>query len=320
VSLAVAIQMDPIETIKIDADSSFVMALEAQARGYALYHYLVEHLWLDGTRLQARARRLTVRREHGRHHEFGPFEVIDLAAMDVVLMRQDPPFDLGYITATHLLEHLPPKTLVVNDPAAVRNAPDKLFATHFAGFMPPTLIARDTRAIAEFRALHKDIIVKPLYGNGGAGVFRIKEDDENLGSVLEMFGGLSREPLMIQRYLPAVRQGDKRIILIDGEPAGAVLRVPAQGEARANLHVGGKAVKTSLTEREREICAALGPVLRAQGLIFVGIDVIGDYLTEINTTSPTGIQEINRFDGSQLEVLLWDAIERRLAERRALTP
>ena len=311
-TLAVAIQMDPIESINIDADSTFVLALEAQARGHTLYHYLVPNLWLKGNRLQARARRLEVRREHGRHYSFGPFEVIDLAAMDVVLMRQDPPFDMGYITATHLLEHVHPKTLVVNDPASVRNAPEKLFVTHFPDLMPPTLITRDRGAIDSFREEHGEIIVKPLFGNGGAGVFRIKGDDENLGSLLELYFGLSREPLIVQRYLPEVREGDKRIILIDGEPAGAVLRVPAKGEARANLHVGGTAVKTTLTAREKSICAAIGPTLRAQGLVFVGIDVIGDYLTEINVTSPTGLQEIDRFDGVKLEAQLWDAIERRL--------
>ena len=311
-SLAVAIQMDPIETINIDGDSTFVLALEAQARGYTLYHYLVQNMWLKGGSLQARARRLEVRREQGRHHSFGATEVIDLAAMDVVLMRQDPPFDMGYITATHLLEHIHPKTLVVNDPASVRNAPEKLFVTHFPELMPPTLITRDRQAIEDFRAEHRDIIVKPLFGNGGAGVFRLQEQDENLGSLLEMFFALSREPLMIQRYLPEVRQGDKRIILVDGEAAGAVLRVPAKGEARANLHVGGTAMKTTLTAREQEICTAIGPTLREQGLVFVGIDVIGDYLTEINVTSPTGLQEINRFDGVKLEAQLWDAIERRL--------
>ena len=315
-SLAVAIQMDPIEPINIDADSTFVLALEAQTRGYALYHYVVPDLWLKDGKLQARARRLEVRREHGRHHSFGPDEVIDLAAMDVVLMRQDPPFDMGYITATHLLEHVHPKTLVVNDPANVRNAPEKLFVTHFPDLMPPTLISRNRGTILDFRAEHRDIIVKPLFGNGGAGVFRLTEQDENLGALLEMFFALSREPLMIQRYLPEVRQGDKRIILIDGEPAGAVLRVPAAGEARANLHVGGTAMKATLTSREREICAAIGPTLREQGLIFVGIDVIGDYLTEINVTSPTGLQEINRFDRTKLEVLIWDAIERRLRAKK----
>ncbi|HLY57428.1 MAG TPA: glutathione synthase [Stellaceae bacterium] len=310
-SLAVAIQMDPIETINIDADSTFVLALEAQRRGHALFHYQPREMWLDGSRLLARARSLEVRREPGRHHTFGEAQVLDLATMDVVLMRQDPPFDMGYITATHLLEQIHPKTLVVNDPRSVRNAPEKLFVLGFPDLIPPTLIARDRGAIDAFRARHKDIIVKPIYGNGGAGVFRITEGDENLGSLLEMFAMAGTAPLIVQRYIPEVRQGDKRIILIDGEPAGAVLRVPALGEARANLHVGGKAVRTTLTAREREICARIGPTLREQGLIFVGIDVIGDYLTEINVTSPTGLQEICRLDGARLEVGIWDAIERR---------
>jgi glutathione synthase len=312
-ALAVAIQMDPMETINIDADSTFVLALEGQARGHALYHYQPRHLSLRDGRLIARARRLEVRREHGRHHSFGPAEHLDLAALDVILMRQDPPFDLAYITATHLLEHVSPAVLVVNDPVSVRNAPEKLFATHFAGLMPPTLITSDRDEIVRFRADHGEIILKPLYGNGGAGVFRLKPDDENLNSLLEMFTQLYREPIMVQRYLPEVRRGDKRIILVDGEPVGAVMRIPAAGEARANLHVGGTAVKTELTARERDICAAIGPTLAEQGLLFVGIDVIGDYLTEINVTSPTGIQEINRLDGARLEVLVWNAIERRRA-------
>ena len=310
-SLAVAIQMDPMETVNIDGDSTFVLALEAQARGHTLYHYLPRDLWLDESRLLARVRPLAVRREFGRHHSFGPPETVELAAMDVVLMRQDPPFDLGYITATHLLEQIHPATLVVNDPASVRNAPEKLFVMRWPELMPPTLVGRDRAAIDAFRARHKDIIVKPLYGNGGAGVFRLREGDENLGALLEVFAAMSSEPPMIQRYIPEIRQGDKRIVLVDGEPAGAVLRVPAEGEARANLHVGGRAVRTELTPRDREICAAIGPTLRAQGLIFVGIDVIGDYLTEINVTSPTGLQEIHRLDGTQIEKLIWDAIERR---------
>jgi glutathione synthase len=318
--LAVAIQMDPIETINIDADTTFVLALEAQARGHALYHYLPGHLSLRDGRLRARGRRLEVRREPGRHHSFGPFQILDLAAMDVVLMRQDPPFDMAYITATHLLEHIHPATLVVNDPAAVRNAPEKLFVTRFEGLMPPTLITSDREEVVAFRAEHEDIIVKPLFGNGGAGVFRLQPGDENLNALLELFTQLYREPLIVQRYLPEVRQGDKRIILVEGEPIGAVLRVPAKGEARANLHVGGTAVKSALTTREREICAAIGPTLREQGLLFVGIDVIGDYLTEINVTSPTGIQEIDRFDGVRLESQVWDAIEARLSERGTRRP
>jgi len=319
-ALAVAIQMDPIETINIDADSTFVLALEAQARGYALYHYLPQHLSLREGRLRARGRRLEVRREPGRHHSFGPWEALDLARMDVILMRQDPPFDMAYITATHLLEHVAHSVLIVNDPASVRNAPEKLFVTRFPDLMPPTLITGDRDEILDFRREHKDIIVKPLFGNGGAGVFRIKPDDENLGSLLEMFTQLFREPIIVQRYVPAVRQGDKRIILVDGEAAGAVLRVPAEGEARANLHVGGRAVKTELTAREREICAAIGPTLKEQGLIFVGIDVIGDWLTEINVTSPTGLQEIHRLSGNRIEVDIWDAIERRLEERARRRP
>jgi glutathione synthase len=310
--LTIAIQMDPMTTVNIDADSTFVLALEAQRRGYRLYHYLTDNMWLKDGRLSARAHPLEVRREHGRHHSFGAPEELDLASVDVVLMRQDPPFDMAYITATHLLEHIQPKVLVVNDPASVRNAPEKLLVTQFPELMPPTLITRDRLAIQAFRAEHRDIIVKPLFGNGGAGVFRLREDDENLTALLEMFGAASREPLMVQRYLPEVRAGDKRIILIEGEPAGAVLRVPASGEARANLHVGGTAVRTGLTAREHDICAAIGPMLRERGLIFVGIDVIGDYMTEINVTSPTGIQEINRLDGVSLEVHVWDAIERRL--------
>jgi glutathione synthase len=314
--LAVAIQMDPIESVNIDADSTFALALEAQARGHALFHYLPRQLASRDGRLSARARRLEVRREYGRHFTLGADQILDLAGLDVILMRQDPPFDMAYITATHLLEHVSRQVLVVNDPVSVRNAPEKLFATHFDGLMPPTLITADRAEILAFRREHGEIILKPLFGNGGAGVFRLTPADENLNALLELFTLLYREPIIVQRYLPAVRQGDKRIILVDGEPVGAVLRVPAAGEARANLHVGGSATKTTLTAREREICAAIGPTLRAQGLVFVGIDVIGDYLTEINVTSPTGIQEINRLDGVQLETRVWDAIEARLAARR----
>src|SRR5579859_226139 len=314
-SLAVAIQMDPIGSINIDADSTFVLALEAEARGHLLYHYGPRDLAFRNGRLYARAQPLKVRREHGNHYSLGAAESLDLAGMDVVLMRQDPPFDMAYITATHLLERIHPQTLVVNDPVSVRNAPEKLFVTQFPTLMPPTLITSDRREIDAFRDEHRDIIVKPLFGNGGAGVFRIRDGDENLGSLLEMFASIGPEPLMIQRYVPEVRQGDKRIILIDGEPAGAVLRVPAHGEARANLHVGGKAVKTGITARERDICAAIGPALKAQGLIFVGIDVIGDYITEINVTSPTGLQEINRFDDVKLEAKIWDVIEAKLNRR-----
>ncbi|GEO38226.1 glutathione synthase [Skermanella aerolata] len=319
-SLAVAIQMDPIESINIDADSTFMMALEGQRRGHALFHYLPQHLSFRNGRLYARVRPLEVRREYGNHFSFGSEQTIDLATMDLVLMRQDPPFDMAYITATHLLEHIQANTLVVNDPVHVRNAPEKLFVTHFPDLMPPTLITSDKAEILSFRAEYKDIIVKPLFGNGGAGVFHLKPDDENLGSLLEMFTQLYREPVIIQKYLPEIRQGDKRIILIDGEPGGAVSRIPVSGEARANFHAGGGAQKTTLTNRERDICAAIGPTLREKGLVFVGIDVIGDYLTEINVTSPTGIQEINKLDEVQLEVTLWDAMERRYHEQHAGQP
>jgi glutathione synthase len=310
--LAVAIQMDPIEGINIEADSTFVLALEAQRRGHQLFHYLPSSLALSGGRVTARARSLLVRRELGHHYELGDLMSLDLEEMDVVLMRQDPPFDMAYITATHILEHIHPKTLVVNDPVHVRNAPEKLFVTHFDDLMPPTLITADREAIQEFRQEHGEIILKPLYGNGGAGVFRIGPEDENMNSLLEMFTQLYREPIVVQRYMPEVRQGDKRIILIDGVAAGAVNRVPKEGEARSNMHVGGRPEKSGLTPEEIAICEAIGPALKERGLIFVGIDVIGGKLTEINVTSPTGIQEINRFDGVELQRLVWDAIEKRL--------
>lgn len=312
-SLAVAIQMDPIENIDINADSTFALALEAQRRGHALFHYLPQHLALKNGRVAAWVRPLSVRRQAGDHASLGEAALVDLATMDVVLMRQDPPFDMAYITATHLLEHIHPKTLVVNDPFHVRNAPEKLMVTHFEGLMPPTLITADRRQVLEFRKEYKDIVLKPLFGNGGAGVFHIGPEDENLNSLLELFTQLYREPVIVQQYLPAVREGDKRIILVDGHPAGAVNRVPAAGEARSNLHVGGRAQKAQLTSRDREICDAIGPTLRSRGLIFVGIDVIGNYLTEINVTSPTGIQEIDRFDEARVEAQIWDAIEFRRA-------
>ena len=311
--------MDPIESIDINGDSTFALALEAQSRGHRLFHYLPKHLsFLAGGEsrgVTARVRSLEVRRKQGDHFTLGAPEVVGLKEMDVVLMRQDPPFDMSYITATHVLEHIHPQTLVVNDPASVRNAPEKLFVTHFPQFMPPTLISSDKEEILAFRREHGEIVVKPLYGNGGADIFHVKRNDDNLNALLEMFTRIYREPVIVQRYLPEIRQGDKRIILIDGEPAGAINRVPPEGESRANLHVGGRAERIGLTEREREICAALGPVLKEQGLIFVGIDVIGDYLTEINVTSPTGLQEIGRFDGVNLEGMIWDAIEARLQAR-----
>jgi glutathione synthase len=315
--LAVAIQMDPIETVNIEADSTFALALEGQRRGHALYHYLPQHLAFDHGRLKARARALTVQRKLGSHFSLGVPETLDLAGIDVVLMRQDPPFDMAYITATHLLEHVHPATLVVNDPVSVRNAPEKLFVTHFPELMPPTLIASDREAIKAFRAEHRDIVIKPLYGNGGAGVFHIRPEDDNLNALLEMFTTMSREPIIAQKYIPAVREGDKRIVLVDGRPVGALKRVPPPGEARANLHVGARAEKATLDARDRDICDAIGPTLKEKGLIFVGIDVIGGYLTEINVTSPTGIQEIGRFDGVSIEAQIWDAIEARVKPAKA---
>jgi glutathione synthase len=307
-TLTVANQMDPIGSNDISADSTFVLALEAQARGYKLYHYLPRDLALTNGCILANASPLIVRPITGDHFTLGTQERIDLAEVDVVLMRQDPPFDLSYITATHLLEHIHPKTLVVNDPAQVRNAPEKIFVTHFPDLMPPTLITSNKKQILDFRTEYQDIIIKPLFGNGGEGVFHIKQDDENLNSLLEIFDKLYREPIIVQRYESAVRKGDKRIILIDGEPAGALNRVPATGESRSNLHVGGTAEKSKLTKREKAICNSIGPTLRERGLIFVGIDVIGDYLTEINVTSPTCLQEINLFDGVKLESAIWDTI------------
>ena len=317
--LKVAVQMDPIEAVNVHADSTFALMLEAQQRGHALWHYDVRDMSLNEGRtslhgprtekLTATVRPVTVRQVQGDHYTFGPAARVDLGTMDVVLMRQDPPFDMAYITATHMLEHIHPHTLVVNDPAQVRNAPEKLLVTHFPELMPPTLITWDIEAIRAFRAEHRDIIVKPLFGAGGAGVFRIKQDDENLASLLEMHWARSREPLMIQRYEAAVRKGDKRVILIDGEPLGAINRVPADGESRSNMHVGGRPEAVALTERDREICASIGPYLRDHGLLFVGIDVIGDWLTEINVTSPTGLQEIKRFGGADLAAAIWERIE-----------
>ncbi|MBY0338726.1 MAG: glutathione synthase [Acetobacteraceae bacterium] len=313
-ALRVAVQMDPIESINIDGDSTFALMLEAQARGHALWHYHVRNLALHGGRVTALAHPVTVRREKGNHFTFGAPVELDLGKeADVVLMRQDPPFDMAYITATHILEHIHPRTLVVNDPASVRNAPEKLFVTHFPELMPETLVTADIPTIRRFRETHGDIIVKPLFGNGGAGVFHLRPDDPNLNSLIEMFTERSREPLVVQKYVPDVRKGDKRIILVDGEAMGAINRVPAAGEARSNMHVGGRPEPTQLTEREREICARIGPELQRRGMIFVGIDVIGGYLTEINVTSPTGLQEIARFDGIHLERAIWDAIE---AKRR----
>ncbi|MDA0218385.1 MAG: glutathione synthase [Proteobacteria bacterium] len=314
-ALSVAVQMDPVQGIDIDADTTFVMALEAQERGHAVYFYTTRDLIFREGRVLAYTRPMFLRRKKGDHVTLGNPALMDLQEMDVVLMRQDPPFDMAYITATHLLEKIHPATLVVNDPAEVRNAPEKIFVTQFEGVMPPTLIASSAQAIRDFREEHQDIIVKPLYGNGGAGVFHITPGDENLGALLEMFTQMFREPVIVQKYVPAVREGDKRIILIDGEPVGAINRIPAAGESRSNMHVGGRPVASTLTQREREICDTIGPELARRGMLLVGIDVIGGFLTEINVTSPTGIQEINRFDGVKLEATLWDAIDRRLAAR-----
>lgn len=312
-TLNIALQMDPVETIDINGDSTFAMGLEAQKRGHQLYHYLVSDMSYVNDKVKAHTRPLEFRREQGNHFTFGEQVHMDLGSdIDVILMRQDPPFHMGYITATHLLEHIHPKTLVVNDPASVRNAPEKIFLTRFPDLMPPTLITQNEDDVRAFRKEYKDIIVKPLYGNGGAGVFRIREDDQNLASLLEMFQDFYTEPFIVQQYLPDVRKGDKRIILVDGVAVGAINRVPDEGEVRSNMHVGGEARKTELTTREHEICEAIGPVLKEQGQIFVGIDVIGNYLTEINVTSPTGIQEIQRFDGTDIAALIWDAIEAKL--------
>ena len=311
-SLAVAIQMDPIEAIDIEADSTFALALEAQARGHRLFHYLPRQLSLTADGAVATVRPLDVRENADDHATLGAARTVNLATMDVVLMRQDPPFDMAYITATHILEHIHPETLVVNDPVQVRNAPEKLFVTRFRELMPPTLITAERDMIVAFRARHGDIILKPLFGNGGAGVFHVGPEDENINALIEMFGTFFREPIIAQAYLPAVRAGDKRIILVEGEPVGAVNRIPPPGEARANMHVGAQPHKAVLSDRDREICAAIGPALRERGLIFTGIDVIGGYLTEINVTSPTGIREIDRLDGVRLEAQVWDAIEARL--------
>ncbi len=308
----VAIQMDHVSTIDIAGDSSFVMGLEAQRRGHKLWHYGPQDLSYVEGRVLARAQEMELRREVGNHFTLGEETSLDLGDVDVVLMRQDPPFDMSYISATHLLDLVHPETLVVNNPTEVRNAPEKLFMLKYPELLAPTMISRDPQAIRDFRDAQQDIIVKPLFGNGGAGVFHIAPGDENLNSLLEMFAGINREPLMVQRYLPEVREGDKRIILIDGVAVGGTNRVPQAGEARSNMHVGGRAEKTTLTQREQEICEAIGPDLKARGMIFVGIDVIGGFLTEINVTSPTGLQEVNAFDDVCLEADIWDAIEARL--------
>ena len=309
--MKIAFQMDPIGPIDINADSTFRLAEEAQARGHELFYYTPEHLAYDEGRVTARGWPLRVQRVNGAHFTLGDEQVVDLADFDVVWLRQDPPFDMFYITTTHLLDRLAPGTLVVNDPFWVRNYPEKLLILDFPQLMPPTTIARDLSTIRAFKDRHGDVILKPLYGNGGAGVFMLNEADRNLTSLHELFTGFSREPLIVQKFLPDVVKGDKRVILVDGEPVGAINRVPAKGETRSNMHVGGRPEKIELSDRDREICATIGPLLREKGQVFVGIDVIGTYLTEINVTSPTGIQELERFDGINVAAMIWEAIEGR---------
>lgn len=307
-NLKIAIQMDSLDTIDVSVDSTFALAKEGQLRGHTLYHYLPSDLSMKNGVIIARARslKLDVTKEE---IFLGSYELLDLSEIDVVLMRQDPPFDMSYITATHLLERIHPNTLVINNPLEVRNAPEKLFVTEFQKLTPPTLITRDTNLIKKFREDYRDIIIKPLYGNGGAGVFHIEPNNENLNALIELFLSQSREPIIIQQYLPEIRDGDKRIILVDGTAVGAVSRIPMRGEARANLHVGAVAQKATLNSRDQEICDTIGPILKEKGLLFVGIDVIGCYLTEINVTSPTGIREINRLDSVCLEKIIWDSIQ-----------
>lgn len=311
--MKVALQMDPIGSVNIDADSTFRIALEAQDRGHSLFFYTPDKLAFCEGRVMARGWPIEVRRVKGDHVTYGPETEVDLADFDVVWLRQDPPFDMGYITTTHILEMIHPKTLVVNDPFWVRNSPEKLLVLRFPDLIPPTTIARDLQTIREFKARHGDIILKPLYGNGGAGVFRLDPNDRNLASLHELFTGMSQEPLIVQKFLPAVSAGDKRVILVNGEPVGAINRVPQAGETRSNMHAGGRPEPVGLTARDLEICAAIAPTLRDKGQVFVGIDVIGDYLTEINVTSPTGIQELERFDGTNAAARMWEVIEAKRA-------
>ena len=310
-ALKVALQMDPIDAIDINADSSFRIAEEAQARGHELFYYTPDNLAFDEGRVTARGWPLTLRREIGNHFSLGEEATVDLADWDVVWLRQDPPFDMSYITTTHILDRIHPETLVVNNPFWVRNYPEKLLVLDFPDLTPPTTIARDLDTLKAFRDRHGDVILKPLYGNGGAGVFKLAHSDSNINSLHELFTGINREPLIIQKFLPDVASGDKRVILVDGEAVGGINRVPAKGETRSNMHVGGRPEKVDLTERDLEICARIGPLLREKGQIFVGIDVIGGNLTEINVTSPTGIQELERFDGINVAGRIWDAIEAR---------
>lgn len=308
-SLRVAVQMDPIQSVNIESDTTFMLALEAQSRGHALWVYGPEALSLESGRLSARARPMTLRPVKGDHVDLGPSEILDLHGVDVVLMRQDPPFDLYYVTATYLLEMVHPSTLVVNNPAEVRNAPEKLFAQRFAHLQPPTLISADRQALAEFHRRHGAVVLKPLHGAAGSGVVRLGADDPNLDALLDLHASIGREPVILQAFIPAVTKGDKRIILVDGEPVGAINRVPAAGHVRSNLRVGGRPEPVELTRRDLEICAEVGPELKRRGLMFVGLDVIGDFLTEINVTSPTGAQQLKRFGGADAAKALWDRIE-----------
>ncbi|GJD56022.1 glutathione synthase [Methylobacterium dankookense] len=312
-ALTVAVQMDPIQAIRIAGDTTFALLLEAQARGHRLLYYTPDRLSLQNGRVTARVEPLRVQDVEGAHFELGPIARVDLAETDVVLMRQDPPFDMAYVTATHMLERIHPKTLVVNNPFEVRNAPEKLFVLDFPQLMPPTLISRDKAEIEAFRREHGTVAMKPLHGHGGAAVFRVSETDPNFGSMFDLFAATFREPWVVQRFLERITEGDKRIILVDGEPMGAINRVPALNDIRSNMVRGGAAAASDLTEREREICATIGPELRRRGLILVGIDVIDGHLTEINVTSPTGIRAIRRLGGPDLAVSVWDAIEARRA-------
>ena len=308
--LKVAIQMDPIEAVNVASDTTFLMAMTGQARGHKLWVYDFRTLALEDGRLYCRARPVTVQKVQGDHAHLGEEVKLDLENdIDVVLMRQDPPFDMAYVTATYLLERIHPKTLVVNDPVEVRNAPEKLIATLFPQLQPPTLVSNDPVALMAFHRRHGDVILKPLHGAAGSGIVRLKADDPNLEALIEIHAAASRDPLVLQKFIPAVSAGDKRIILIDGEPVGAINRVPADHDSRSNMHVGGRAEKTDLTTREREICARIGPSLKERGFILVGIDVIGDYMTEINVTSPTGVREVKKFGGADIAALFWDAVE-----------
>jgi len=307
--LQVAIQMDPIERVNIETDTTFLLMLEAQARGHGLFVYAPEMLSLDDGRVLARGRPVNLRAVKGDHHTVGEMQVRDLSEFDVVLMRQDPPFDMAYITATYLLEKIHPATLVVNNPAEVRNAPEKLFVTGFPGLQPPTLITLDPEALHDFHTRHGDIVLKPLYGGAGSGVVKLKAHDPNLDALLELHAMIGREAVIAQKFIPAVSKGDKRIILVDGEPIGAINRVPGEGQVRSNLARGGRAEEIGLTARDIEICDTIALELKDRGLLFVGIDVIGDYLTEINVTSPTGAQQLKRFDGADAGVALWNRIE-----------